>query len=371
MLDKMRIAYFVHSLRSDWNNGNAHFLRGLVREVCARQHELIVFEPRMAWSMENLLAEVGGKAAIVQFQEIYPELIIQEYETAEIGNHSMWREALKNFDVIVIHEWNPPPLAHALLELRDELGCRILFHDTHHRTTSSPKQIQLLRVDRFDGVIAFGDMLRSAYRNSFGISKVWTLHEAADTTVFRPLEAAAKRQHVVWIGNWGDEERSHEIREFLLRPAEALQHRKFAAYGVRYPHEALQQLCLAKVRYGGYLSNLDAPLVYAESELTVHVPRQHYVRSIKGVPTIRVFEALACKVPLISAPWDDTEHLFREGDLTIAANGEHMREAIELMLEHPDVASEQASRGHATVLARHTCAHRAEVFEEICREVLQ
>ena len=35
----MRIVLFVHSLVSDWNHGNAHFLRGVVRELLARGHE--------------------------------------------------------------------------------------------------------------------------------------------------------------------------------------------------------------------------------------------------------------------------------------------------------------------------------------------
>ena len=36
---------FAHSLVSDWNHGNAHFLRGIVRELQARGHEVRLFEP--------------------------------------------------------------------------------------------------------------------------------------------------------------------------------------------------------------------------------------------------------------------------------------------------------------------------------------
>ena len=31
---------------------------------------------------------------------------------------------------------------------------------------------------------------------------------------------------------------------------------------------------------------------------TVHVPRRPYVKALPGIPTIRVFEALACGIPL-------------------------------------------------------------------------
>jgi spore maturation protein CgeB len=174
----------------------------------------------------------------------------------------------------------------------------------------------------------------------------------------------------VWIGNWGDEERSEEIREFLLRPAAEMQGRQFTIYGVRYPGDALEALRSAGTRYGGYLPNLQAPCVYAESRISVHVPRQQYVQSMAGIPTIRVFEALACGIPLISAPWSDTECLFRPGDFTFVTGGREMRRAIERMLENPVEAQAQALRGRETVLARHTCAHRAAELEEICREVL-
>jgi spore maturation protein CgeB len=387
VLRKLRLAYFAHSLRSDWNNGNAHFLRGLMRALGAMGHEVVVFEPHRGWSAENLMSEPCGEDSLWQFAEVYPELKISEYGPSTITDETSWRNALAGFDIVVVHEWNPPELAHALLEMRLKVGYRMLFHDTHHRASSSPEQIQMFGVDQFDGIVAFGEVLRNIYRERFGMMRVWTLHEAADTTVFRPFkkpaelqfgapleelskESQEQRQDVVWIGNWGDNERSEEIREFLLRPASVMRDRRFTIYGVRYPEEAQKELCTAKVRYGGYLANLNAPSVYAESRLTVHVPRRQYAREMVGIPTIRVFEALACGIPLVSAPWNDVEGLFRKGDMVFATNCEEMRSAMVRLLEQPQEAEAQATRGLETVLARHTCAHRAEELTAICEEVL-
>ena len=52
----MRVVVFCHSLVSDWNHGNAHFLRGVLSELIARGHEVRVWEPEGAWSLKNLLA---------------------------------------------------------------------------------------------------------------------------------------------------------------------------------------------------------------------------------------------------------------------------------------------------------------------------
>jgi spore maturation protein CgeB len=372
MSRRFRIAYFAHAIRSDWNNGNAHFLRGLLCSMSQMGHEVQVFEPEDGWSINNLRDEKRGEGALKQFAQIYPDLKINSYAAEDLTGvdwQRRWRDVLRGTEIAILHEWNPPQLAHQLLELREELGFRLLFHDTHHRASSSPEQIRLLGTNRFDGVLAFGEALRGIYRERFNIRNVWTLHEAADTGVFRPLPEREKHRDVVWIGNWGDDERSAEICEFLLRPAAELRRRRFTIFGVRYPAQARLALENAGVEYGGYLPNLDGPEAYATSSITMHIPRQQYAGAMAGIPTIRVFEALACGIPLISAPWRDTERLFREDDFCMVQDMRESRYAMEALLSDPKRAKEQAARGLETVLARHTCMHRAHELTAICEEV--
>ncbi|MGI4828026.1 MAG: CgeB family protein [Janthinobacterium lividum] len=370
---KFRIAYLSHSLRSDWNNGNAHFLRGLLSELGILGHDVTALETVDDWSIQNLRAESDGDASLHQFAELYPDLHLELYNAEQVPSIDAWRERLRDTEVVILHEWNLPALAHVLLDLRENLRFKLLFHDTHHRASSSPESIQLFGTNRFDGVLAFGEALRSMYRKRFGIQHVWTLHEAADTRIFHPLPPASTRQDVVWIGNWGDDERSAEIRTYLLEPAARLPQYRFTIHGVRYPQAGIEALQASGVAYRGYLSNLEAPRVYAESRLTVHVPRQQYsgaqANVLTGIPTIRVFEALACGIPLLSAPWQDTESLFREGDFRFVFSAEEMRVAIVDLLEDPQRAAEQAQRGLDTVLARHTCRHRAEQVTSILEEL--
>jgi spore maturation protein CgeB len=74
-----------------------------------------------------------------------------------------------------------------------------------------------------------------------------------------------------------------------------------------------------------------------------------------------VFEALACGIPLICAPWRDDEHLFAPGvDYLIARDGGEMRDHLALLLSDPPLARRLAEHGRRTILARHTCAHRVD-----------
>src|SRR5690606_34576802 len=129
----------------------------------------------------------------------------------------------------------------------------------------------------------------------------------------------------------------------------------------RYPAEALDMLNTAGIEYGGWLPNFEAPHVFARHRVTIHVPRRPYARALPGIPTIRPFEALACGIPLVSAPWDDADDLFTSGtDYLVAHDGAEMRRCLRDVLNDRDLAGALADSGRRTILERHTCAHRVD-----------
>jgi spore maturation protein CgeB len=80
-----------------------------------------------------------------------------------------------------------------------------------------------------------------------------------------------------------------------------------------------------------------------------------------------VFEALACGAPLLCAPWEDAESLFRAGqDYICVPDGRAMTAEINRLLEDGAARRQLATNGLETVRKRHTCHHRAEQFVEIC-----
>jgi spore maturation protein CgeB len=360
----MRIVGFYHSLVSDWNHGNAHFLRGLVSELAARGHDVVIYEPRDGWSVRNLLLELGS-SALSGFRRHYPGLESRAYELDTLDLD----EVLEGADLVLVHEWSEPRLVSAIGAHRRTRGrYKLLFHDTHHRMVSAPAEMARYELGHYDGVLAFGEVLRALYLERKLTRTAFTFHEAADTRVFRPLEAD-REGDLVWVGNWGDDERTRELHEFLLEPVRQL-HLRANLYGVRYPAEAQALLAGSGIGYRGFLPNYCAPEVFARHALTVHVPRRPYVRALVGVPTIRVFEALACGIPLVSAPWSDVEGLFRVGhDFLMARDGADMQRLVRTVLHEPALAAALVAHGLQTIRARHTCGHRAEQLLDIAREL--
>src|SRR3954454_13829062 len=72
-----RFAFFYQSVISDWNHGNAHFLRGLMRALQARGHRTVCFERTDNWSLRNLLRIRPG--AIEDFVARFPDLGFERY----------------------------------------------------------------------------------------------------------------------------------------------------------------------------------------------------------------------------------------------------------------------------------------------------
>jgi spore maturation protein CgeB len=361
----LRIVIFCHSLLSDWNHGNAHFLRGVVSELLGRGHAVDVHEPRDAWSVANLIAERGDDA-LDAVRRAYPALASHRYDLSTLDLDA----ALDGADLVLVHEWNDHDLVRRIGAHRAAGGrYRLLFHDTHHRSATRPEEMEAYDLRHYDGVLAFGEVIRELYVREGWARRAWTWHEAADVRVFRPLAGRPREGDLVWIGNWGDDERTAELSEFLVEPVRALGLRA-RVHGVRYPDDAQRTLAAAGIDYAGWLPNYEAPEVFARFAVTVHVPRRPYVQALPGIPTIRVFEALACGIPLVSAPWDDAEGLFSPGDdFLVARDGAEMQRHLAALLNDPDAARAMAERGRRTIRSRHSCAHRVDELMTIYDEI--
>ncbi len=178
----MRIALFYQSLVSDWNHGNAHFLRGVSAELLARGHEINIFEPENSWSRLNLIRE-QGPSALDAFHAAFPALKSSFYDVEHFDTDRM----LEDVDLVLVHEWNDPRLiAHIGEFRRSHANARLLFHDTHHRALTASDELAKFDLRYYDGVLAYGASLKEAYLRQGWGRQVHVWHEAADTRVFFP-----------------------------------------------------------------------------------------------------------------------------------------------------------------------------------------
>jgi len=362
----MRFVLFYHSLVSDWNHASAHFLRGVAAELLARGHSVRIYEPTDGWSLHNL-REQGGEGVVKAFHATYPELKSTFYDPLRLDLD----EALADADVVIAHEWNGPEFLRRLgVHRAQSHAYKLLFHDSPHRSLKNPLELRANGLSGFDGVLASSEGLRHLYRERGWASQVWTWRDAVDVKVFHPGAADPVRSFdLIWVGSWGDGERASELDEFLIEPIRALGLRA-RFYGARYPEEALRTLRGSGIDYGGWIPDFCIPAALAATRFTVHVPRRMQAHGLPHTPAIRALQALACGIPVVSAPWEGCEDLLKPGvELLIAQDGQELERALVQLRGDPEFAQAIAAVGQQAVLARHTCGHRVEELLGICHEL--
>jgi spore maturation protein CgeB len=114
-----------------------------------------------------------------------------------------------------------------------------------------------------------------------------------------------------------------------------------------------------------HLPPAEHPEFYAASRWTVNVTRSD-MRQAGWSPSVRLFEAAACGVPVISDSWPGLDQLLEPGREILLPN------TTEEVLAILDGGSDPARIGAAArrrILDGHTNAHRAEELERILAEV--
>ena len=107
---------------------------------------------------------------------------------------------------------------------------------------------------------------------------------------------------------------------------------------------------------------------YAAQRFTLNVTRADMVRA-GWSPSVRLFEAAACAVPVISDPWEGLDAIFEPGTEILVAR------STEDVLTHLAATDDEeraaiGERARRRVLAEHTAERRAEELEAHVEELL-
>jgi spore maturation protein CgeB len=106
---------------------------------------------------------------------------------------------------------------------------------------------------------------------------------------------------------------------------------------------------------------------YCRQRFTLNVTRADMVAAGYS-PSVRLFEAAACGVPIISDVWPGLETLFVPGrEILLARTVEDTQRALTAAGE--EEARRIGARARKRVLAQHTAEHRAEELEGYLEEL--
>ena len=346
----LRLVFLGLSITSSWGNGHATTYRGLIKALVRRGHRVTFLERDVPWYAANrdpVAAEWGSVA-------LYDDLAdLRQRFTAEIANA----------DAVIVGSYVPEG-AQVLRWVLDTAGGGVAFYDIDTPVTIAALEhgpldyLDAALLPHLDLYLSFtGGPLLERIRAAFGVRRAAPLYCAVDPDVHFP-EACARRWDLGYLGTYSVD-RQPQVEMLLNGAARRLPLRRFVVAGPQYP---------ATVSWPGNVERIEHlppgrhRQFYSAQRFALNVTRADMVAA-GWSPSVRLFEAAACGVPVISDDWPGLASLFAPGrEILIAADGDRVTDILTSMTDGQSRSIGAAARRR--VLASHTAASRAAEFED-------
>jgi len=164
------------------------------------------------------------------------------------------------------------------------------------------------------------------------------------------------------MGTYSDD-RQPPLDRLLIEPARQWPEGRFIVAGPQYPDTIAWPTNVARIEH---LPPAAHQAFYNRQRWTLNITRADMV-AVGYSPSVRLFEAAACGVPILSDYWDGLETFFAlDTEIMVTRSPEETLRALREVPEEERRAI--GARARARVLAAHTAAHRAAELESYLNE---
>ncbi|MBP7147060.1 MAG: glycosyltransferase [Acidobacteria bacterium] len=343
----MQIVILGLSITSSWGNGHATTYRALVRELARDGHEVLFLERDVPWyaSHRDLPSPPYCRT------ELYGSL--EELRRFESD--------VRQADIAVIGSYVPQGTAAAAWMLATARGVTA-FYDIDTPVTVAAlargacEYLEPALVPRFDLYLSFtgGPMLRRLERQ-WGARRARALYCSVDPRAYAPTGDEPDAE-LGYLGTYSAD-RQPALERLLIEPARRWPVGRFTVAGPQYPEAVSWPANVARIEH---VAPPDHPAFYGRHRFALNITRADMVAAGHS-PSVRLFEAAACGVPVISDAWPGLEEFFVPGrEIAVAGNAGQVLEWLRATPERERQAL--ARRARDKVLSAHTARQRAAEF---------
>jgi spore maturation protein CgeB len=335
------------SITSSWGNGHATTYRALLKALARRGHRVTFLERDVPWYAEHRDLPEAPYCRTHLYYGL-PEL------QARFG------AAVVGADAVIVGSYVPDGVAVGEWAL-ETAGGPVAFYDIDTPVTlaklerGDEEYLSSELVARYDLYLSFTGGPTIERIEALGSPRAAPLYCSVDPEVHAPVPAR-RRWRMGYLGTYSDD-RQPGLRRLLFSPAEALAE-DFVVAGPLYPETIAWP---ENVEHIPHLPPSEHCAFYCAQDFTLNVTRAD-MRAAGYSPSVRLFEAAACRVPIISDRWAGLEDFFAIGSEILVADT--TEEALHLLTS---VSHERrhaiAAAAQARILSRHTAAHRAAELE--------
>jgi spore maturation protein CgeB len=352
----MNILILGLSITSSWGNGHATTFRGLVRELAARGHDVLFLERDVPWYASN--RDLPDP----------PYCTTRLYRGLAQLKHRYARH-VREADLVIVGSYVPEGVAVGEW-VTDTAQGLTAFYDIDTPVTLAKlvrRDFEYLSphlIPRYDIYFSFtgGPTLRRIEKK-YGSPMARALYCSFDSEQYYPQKRRIKWD-LGYLGTYSDD-RQPTVERLLLEPARKRRTGSFIVAGPQYPADIQWPRNVRRVEH---LPPREHRAFYNSQRFTLNVTRAEMIRA-GWSPSVRLFEAAACGVPIISDWWDGLDSLFEpDREMLIA---ESSADVLRYLRMKEDDRRAIAKHARERVLEEHTAAHRAVEVERAVAEAEQ
>jgi spore maturation protein CgeB len=350
MSDRLSLVILGLSITSSWGNGHATTYRALVREMTARGHDVLFLERDQPWYAENRDMPVPPHGRTVVYRSL------DELRDRFAGD-------IRHADAVVLGSYVPDGIAIGDW-LAAEAHNTTAFYDIDTPVTLAALQqggcdyLAPRQIAAFDLYLSFtGGPTLTRLEQEFGSPAARALYCSFDPELYYPEVAADVRWDLGYLGTYSDD-RQPTLDRLLLEPARQWREGRFMVAGPQYPDSIRWP---ANVEREIHISPAHHRTFYTAQRFTLNVTRTAMIRA-GWSPSVRLFEAAACGVPIISDEWPGLDEFLVPGrEIFVSRSGAETLALLQTLPEDARLAA--AERDRRRVTSTHTAADRAAELE--------
>lgn len=324
----MRVVFLGLSIASSGGNGHTTSYRSLVRELSARDHEVLFLEGDA--SPQDLAAAHSEEVAAADLVVVGP---LPE-------GQAVCRWALESANgSTAFYDLETP----ATLDDLRRGDCKYLSPDL---------------VGRFDLYLSStGGPTLEVLEEEFGARRAVAFYPLVDSDTYEPVAA-----EMLWdLGYLGAYAQGNQLalERLLIETARRAPLLSFAVAGAHYPSEIEWPDNVERIEH---VALGDVPAFYASQRFTLNVTGPE-TRAAGWTPSARLFESAACETPVISDRWEGLDQIFTpDEEILIADSAE---DVVDFLIETgEDERAAIGGRARERTLSAHTAERRCEQLEE-------
>jgi spore maturation protein CgeB len=345
----MNIVILGLSITSSWGNGHATTYRGLVREFGLRGHTVHFLERDVPWYAEHR-------------DYIAPEKVtVSLYKDAR-ELRQRFNSAIRSADAVIVGSYVPDGVAIGRWVQATAQGLTAFYDIDTPVTLANLRRgehdylsPELIR--RYDIYFSFtGGPILAELEDVWGSPAARALYCAVDAGIYFP-EKTEKRWDLGYLGTYSAD-RQPKLERLMFGPARKTPAGRFVVAGAQYPRTVSRP---RNVDHVEHLPPAEHRHFYNQQRFTLNLTRADMIAAGYS-PSVRLFEAAACGVPIITDFWEGLDEFFKIGrEILVARSGLEVEEYLHEL--SPSAAAAIGRAARSRVLAGHTAAHRAAELE--------